>query len=78
MQDYPDSEKDTGHLPQNLQPKQAVSDGGEREHIIENSIDPENEIRGAKLVILHLGLCLCTLLTGLVGTFYPWWTLKTK
>ena len=32
------------------------------------SIDPRNEITGLKLLILHIGLCLCNILTGLVSS----------
>jgi hypothetical protein len=34
----------------------------------ENSIDPENEITGVKLILIHIGLCLSTFLVGLVCT----------
>lgn len=34
--------------------------------LTEGGIDPENEIKGVKLLLLHTGLCLCTFLTGLV------------
>jgi hypothetical protein len=30
------------------------------------SIDPENEVTGAKLILIHIGICLCTFLIGLV------------
>lgn len=35
------------------------------------SIDPENEVTGAKLLLIHLGICLCTFLIGLVKTSPP-------
>ena len=38
----------------------------------EPSIDPENEIIGLKLLVLHIGLCLCTFLTGLVSQRAVW------
>jgi hypothetical protein len=38
----------------------------------DGSIDPANELKGPRLVLLHTGLCLCTLLTGLVGTLAPY------
>jgi hypothetical protein len=33
----------------------------------ETSIDPENEITGTRLLLLHIGLCLTTFITGLVS-----------
>lgn len=30
-------------------------------------IDPENEVKGPKLLLLHIGLCLCIFLVGMVG-----------
>ena len=33
----------------------------------DGSIDPENEITGIRLVVLFIGLSLCTLLVGLVS-----------
>ena len=33
----------------------------------EESIDPENEVKGVKLLIIHLSICLCTFLVGLVS-----------
>lgn len=33
----------------------------------DDSIDPENEVRGAKLLAIHLAICLCTFLVGLVS-----------
>jgi hypothetical protein len=33
---------------------------------IDTSIDPQNEVTGAKLLLIHAGLCLCTFLIGLV------------
>jgi hypothetical protein len=35
------------------------------------SIDPENEVKGAKLLIIHLCICLCTFLVGLVSLLIP-------
>ena len=34
----------------------------------EDTIDPENEVTGAKLLLIHTGICLCTFLIGLVGS----------
>ena len=33
----------------------------------EYSIDPENEVTGVKLLLIHIGICLCTFLIGLVS-----------
>lgn len=41
------------------------SENASREIAEGGSIDPENEITGTKLILLHTGLCLCTFLTGL-------------
>ena len=30
-------------------------------------IDPENEVTGIKLLLIHTGICLCTFLIGLVS-----------
>ena len=35
---------------------------------INEDIDPDNEVRGMKLIIIHLAICLCTFLVGLVST----------
>lgn len=35
---------------------------------VEESIDPENEIVGARLLLIHIGTTLATFLAGLVGT----------
>ncbi|PVI03881.1 MFS general substrate transporter [Periconia macrospinosa] len=32
---------------------------------VDTSIDPENEITGVKLLLIHTGICLCTFLVGL-------------
>jgi hypothetical protein len=32
----------------------------------EMDIDPENEVKGLKLLVIHTGICLCTFLIGLV------------
>lgn len=34
---------------------------------VDNSIDPENEVTGLKLVTIHIAICLCTFLVGLVS-----------
>ena len=36
----------------------------------ETDIDPENEVTGVRLLVVHIGVCLCTFLVGLVGTFF--------
>jgi len=33
----------------------------------EYSTDPENEVTGVKLLLIHIGICLCTFLIGLVS-----------
>ena len=33
----------------------------------EMDIDPANEVKGVKLLLVHAGICLCTFLIGLVG-----------
>ena len=33
----------------------------------EMDIDPENEVKGVKLLLIHTGICLCTFLIGLVS-----------
>lgn len=35
---------------------------------ITEDIDPANEVQGTKLILIHLSICLCTFLVGLVGT----------
>ena len=30
-------------------------------------IDPSNEVQGLKLILIHLAICLCTFLVGLVS-----------
>lgn len=37
----------------------------------EGGIDPENEITGLRLLLIHIGLCLCTFLVGLVRCPMP-------
>ena len=34
---------------------------------VDTSIDPENEITGVKLLLIHTGICLCNFLVGLVS-----------
>ncbi len=33
----------------------------------DDSIDPENEVQGVKLLLIHTAICLCTFLVGLVS-----------
>lgn len=33
---------------------------------LDQSIDPENEFKGLKLILIHSAMCLCTFLIGLV------------
>ncbi|OTA98605.1 hypothetical protein M426DRAFT_17239 [Hypoxylon sp. CI-4A] len=37
----------------------------ETENDINDDIDPENEVQGVKLLLIHISLCLCTFLVGL-------------
>ncbi|KAI1345531.1 major facilitator superfamily domain-containing protein [Xylaria sp. FL0043] len=46
--------------------------GGERRMVsdatapvVNEDIDPENEVQGTKLILIHLSICLCTFLVGL-------------
>ena len=50
-------------------PRQHVLETGSKpeEEEEDGSIDPENEVTGIRLIVLHTGLCLCTLLVGLVS-----------
>lgn len=46
----------------------------------ESSIDPANEVRGVKLILINASLCLCTLLVGLVSprrALAPRWLVLT-
>ena len=38
---------------------------------ISQDIDPANEVQGARLVLIHLAICLCTFLVGLVSVSVP-------
>ena len=38
-----------------------------QENDMNEDIDPENEVQGDKLVLVHTGICLCTFLVGLVS-----------
>lgn len=42
----------------------------DRRNNAENDIDPANEVKGVKLYVIHTGICLCTFLIGLVGSFH--------
>ncbi|CAI6331424.1 unnamed protein product [Periconia digitata] len=42
-----------------------IIDSGVNKDSIDSSIDPENEVTGAKLQLIHMGICLCTFLVGL-------------
>lgn len=43
------------------------STAGAEKEASETDIDPENEVRGIKLLLIHTGICLCTFLIGLVS-----------
>lgn len=38
----------------------------ENEDSVETSIDPENEVQGMRLILIHTAICLSTFLVGLV------------
>ena len=44
------------------------SSNGTNEEPPEMDIDPENEVKGIKLLLIHTGICLCTFLVGLVSS----------
>lgn len=46
-----------------------TSNGPVERDVVTGDIDPEDEVKGVKLLILHIGLCLCTFLVGLVWEF---------
>ena len=46
--------------------QEPTSKDGETPEINED-IDPANEVQGMKLVLIHLAICLCTFLVGLVS-----------
>ncbi len=35
--------------------------------VVNEDIEPENEVQGMKLILIHLSICLCTFLVGLVS-----------
>lgn len=39
----------------------------EAQNDINDDIDPENEVTGVKLLLIHIAICLCTFLIGLVS-----------
>lgn len=45
------------------------SSEAERSDTLED-IDPENEVQGIKLLLIHIAVCLCTFLVGLVSTTF--------
>ena len=44
-----------------------VSSNNTKRESPEMDIDPENEVKGIKLLLIHTGICLCTFLVGLVS-----------
>ncbi|KAI9685959.1 MAG: hypothetical protein M1820_010703 [Bogoriella megaspora] len=50
-----------------MQEKSTAADSATEEssQISEMDIDPENEVKGLRLLIVHTGICLCTFLVGL-------------
>lgn len=51
-------------LEQPMVPESSSQKEGEID--ISQDIDPENEVTGIKLVLIHIAICLCTFLVGLV------------
>lgn len=47
--------------------KKSVKDLEHQENNTNQDIDPENEVKGLKLVLIHISICLCTFLVGLVS-----------
>lgn len=43
------------------------ADSGNETVLQNGSIDPSNEVRGGRLILINASLCLCTLLVGLVS-----------
>jgi ABC-type Fe3+ transport system permease subunit len=37
---------------------------------ISEDIDPANEVQGTRLILIHIAICLCTFLVGLVCVSY--------
>lgn len=58
---------DTGNdtRPEQLQGKDGSTSPGKDP--LEMDIDPENEVKGIRLLLIHTGICLCTFLIGLVS-----------
>ena len=48
-------------------PREKDSSNNAEKEAPEMDIDPENEVKGIKLILIHTGICLCTFLIGLVG-----------
>ncbi|PVH97412.1 MFS general substrate transporter [Periconia macrospinosa] len=40
-------------------------DNSVEKNLLDSSIDPQNEVTGTKLLLIHTGICLCTFLVGL-------------
>ena len=51
----------------NLSLRKNVGSNSTRKEAPEMDIDPENEVKGIKLLLIHTGICLCTFLVGLVS-----------
>ena len=58
---------DTNDNTQLESPRGHVSSNGTKKKPPEMDIDPENEVKGIKLLLIHTGICLCTFLVGLVS-----------
>ena len=64
MEAKQDDTKDNTHLES---PQANVSSNSTQNEPLEMDIDPENEVKGMKLLLIHTGICLCTFLVGLVS-----------
>ncbi|RYP56827.1 hypothetical protein DL771_011602 [Monosporascus sp. 5C6A] len=62
-----DLESTGGSLPKPEQDAQPATPRrpGDGDSRVDSSIDPENEVRGTKLLLIHAAICLCTFLVGL-------------
>ena len=66
METKQDDTKDNTQLES---PQGHVSSNSTEKEPPEMDIDPENEVKGIKLLLIHTGICLCTFLIGLVSNY---------
>ena len=64
METKQDDTKDNTQLES---PQGHVSSNSTKKEPPEMDIDPDNEVKGIKLLLIHTGICLCTFLVGLVS-----------